>query len=308
MKKTAILTIMVIAIAFALVSCKMSGKSTKQPGQINNEPISHQRGGTINPAPNPAPAERTAKNNVMLEKVNVGGMKESDITAAIRQVASQTDVQPADAKLSPDTWEVASVEKSGKKVNVEETLNNVLNAAEGETVKLAVQPIAPGVTADGLKQNIVERAVYSTPVLDKSDGRVKNIELASSKINGKKLAPGEEFSFNRTVGKRTEEKGYEEAPIIIKTPEGYDKGNGVGGGICQISTTIYNAVEKAGLEVTERHEHSKDVGYVPPGKDATVSYGGVDFKFKNTRPYPVMLRVGLVKGNLRVRILENRNF
>ena len=81
----------------------------------------------------------------------------------------------------------------------------------------------------------------------------------------------------------------------------------MGGGVCQLSTTMFNAVEECGLEVTERHTHSSEVTYVPEGEDAAVSYGSIDFKFKNTRQYPIMLKVYVESNTLVVKILENRN-
>lgn len=144
----------------------------------------------------------------------------------------------------------------------------------------------------------------STPMLNRTEARLNNIDIASEKLNNKVVSPGEEFSFNAVVGRRTEEKGYEEAPIIIKTEDGPKNDYGVGGGICQISTTLYNAVEKAKLEVTERHVHSKNIGYVPKGDDATVSYGTADFKFVNNRQNPVVIRIYRRKKSFTVKLYE----
>lgn len=250
--------------------------------------------------------EKTAKKGVQLEDRDVGGLKETQLREIIREEAKKIDKEAKDARVDEQTWEVHS-EVTGRKVNVEKTLESILAAEEGENVKLYVEKIKPKVLAAQLEANIVEIADYSSPLLNKGESRVNNIELAASRINYKKLDPGEEFSFNRTVGKRTEAKGYEEAPIIIRTEDGPKKGYGVGGGVCQLSSTIYNAVEECGLEVTERHLHSIDVGYVPEGEDATVAYGEVDFRFKNTRNHPIMLRVYVTDERVTVRILENRN-
>ena len=126
-------------------------------------------------------------------------------------------------------------------------------------------------------QNIY--GTYSTNITDKTPERLNNINLGTQKLNGAKVNSGEEFSFNNYIGPRTKEAGYEEAIIF----DGHgNKTDGYGGGICQISSTLYNAVLNAGLPVTERHEHSREVPYIEAGKDATVSYGSEDFKFKNT--------------------------
>lgn len=123
--------------------------------------------------------------------------------------------------------------------------------------------------------------------------RGENIKLAVAKINGKILVPGELFSFNETVGPRTEAGGY-------KTAHTYSGGkvvDGIGGGICQVSSTLYGAVLKSDLEVIERRNHMFTVGYVPYGQDATVSYGTTDFRFINSTNWPVKIEAGVIKDN-----------
>lgn len=115
--------------------------------------------------------------------------------------------------------------------------------------------------------------------------RTTNLQLAVNKINGVVLMPGETFSYNKTLGKRTAEAGYKDAA-------GYSGGKVVqmiGGGICQISSTLYDAVVYANLEIVERHNHAFLTSYVGAGKDATVVYGSLDFQFKNTREYPIKI-------------------
>ena len=124
-----------------------------------------------------------------------------------------------------------------------------------------------------------ELATFSTKILVKESGRQHNLHLTCDTLNGTRIEPGETFSFCKTVGKATKEKGYEEADV-------YDsEGNvtkGLGGGNCQISSTLYNAVLAVpDLEVVERHEHSRKVTYVEKGKDAAVAYGSYDLKFRN---------------------------
>ena len=119
---------------------------------------------------------------------------------------------------------------------------------------------------------------YSTEFDSTMVNRTENILLSAKALDGIRLAPGERFSFNEIVGKRTTEAGYKEAPII----SGDTFIPGIGGGVCQVSTTLYNAVVLADLEILERHHHSLPVDYVPPGQDATVSYPSLDFKFRNT--------------------------
>jgi vancomycin resistance protein YoaR len=126
-------------------------------------------------------------------------------------------------------------------------------------------------------------------------------------LNNAKVLQGEVFSFNDYLGKRTKEKGYEKAPIIVKTETGAKKADGVGGGICQLSSTLYKAAKEAGLEIIERHSHSKKVGYLPLGEDASVSFGYFDLKFKNNKNIPIMIKVAIDNDKLTVRILGNYN-
>ncbi len=181
-----------------------------------------------------------------------------------------------------------------------------MNSAEGEQVSLVVEEIRPSVTADMLEKSVVEIGSFSTRLVDKSEGRVNNIRIASEMVDFEKVRPGEEFSFNGTVGVRSSSMGYEKAPMFIKTEDGAKKAYEFGGGVCQVATTIYNAVLDAGMEVTERHEHSRKVTYVPRGMDASVVYGSMDLKFRNNRQYPVMIRVFVSDEYVTVKFLEYR--
>lgn len=144
-----------------------------------------------------------------------------------------------------------------------------------------------------------ELASFSTKIYDKHKNRINNLELAAKAVNGKVIAPGETFSFNGTVGRRTEEKGYKKAQILV----GKKHVQGLGGGVCQVSTTIYNAAEKAGMQIVERHKHDIEVVYAKNGTDATVSYGDKDMKFKNTKDYSVKIEASVSDGQVFARIL-----
>lgn len=140
------------------------------------------------------------------------------------------------------------------------------------------------------KQNTEEEiSNFSTKVHDKSSGRKTNVDITTSKINGYKLGPGETFSFCEIVGKATPEKGYEKAKVFDAEGNLID---GYGGGNCQVSTTIYNAVKDlSGIEILERHPHNNDVPYIGKGLDAAVSYGSEDLKFKNNNDYSIIIYV-----------------
>ncbi len=158
-------------------------------------------------------------------------------------------------------------------------------AAPEDTNRKNVEPISTP-SPDNTNKML---ASFATKLLDKDKERVKNIKLAAEAINGLTLAPGEVFSFNKTVGPRTEARGFKKALMIVRKK----KVEGYGGGICQVSSTLYNAARDAGLEIVERHQHDKEVGYVELGDDATVSYGSLDLKVKNNKSIPVKLFVSV---------------
>ncbi len=133
---------------------------------------------------------------------------------------------------------------------------------------------------------------FSTRYDASNTNRSTNLRIAAEKINGTVLLPGEVFSYNKTVGKRTVEEGYKDAKIYA------DGGvvDGLAGGICQISSTLYNAVLLANLEIVERRNHSFTTSYVVAGRDATVVWGAIDFQFKNSRSYPIKIEASVKNG------------
>ncbi len=139
---------------------------------------------------------------------------------------------------------------------------------------------------------------YETPILDNSEGRVYNLNLASSKLTGYKVESGEVFSFNNVVGEADEKNGFKKAKVIIQKKAIIDDG----GGVCQVSSTLYNSALIAGMEIIERHSHSRDVGYIDEGKDAAISYGEFDLKFKNTKPFPVKIEAYIKDGHMVVKL------
>ena len=128
--------------------------------------------------------------------------------------------------------------------------------------------------------------------------RATNIALAASAINGAVIKPGEVFSFNNAVGSTTADKGYKKAKIFVN---GREK-EGFGGGICQVSSTLFNAAQEAGMEIVERHPHSKEVKYVAKGHDAAVTPGSIDFKFKNIKDYSVQIEANATDREISVGI------
>ena len=133
---------------------------------------------------------------------------------------------------------------------------------------------------------------YYTLLINSPAPRTNNVLLASQAVNDTILQPGEVFSFNKVVGVRNTAKGYQSAPIFV----GKKVVPGVGGGICQASSTIYNAALNTGLQVLERHPHSLPVAYVPSAHDATVNWNGADLKIKNSKDYPLKITCMIIKN------------
>ncbi|WP_080838232.1 VanW family protein [Cohnella massiliensis] len=142
---------------------------------------------------------------------------------------------------------------------------------------------------------------YVTYFNSRNKNRSHNIGLASKAINNTVVFPGETFSFNRAVGIRTISRGYLPAPIIVRG----ELSEGIGGGICQVSSTLFNAIDRAGLTIVKRYSHSRNVPYVPPGRDATVSWGGPDFVFLNPYNQPVLIRTFTGGGRVFVTVYSS---
>lgn len=166
------------------------------------------------------------------------------------------------------------------------------------SVNLHIALDTPEVTTAELEQVDTQLATYTTRFPAWRKDRTHNVKLAAAAINGRLLRPGEIFSYNQVVGPRLKKTGYKEAQI-------YSRGEiipGVGGGICQVSSTVYNAALLANLEIIERSNHSMPVPYVPLGRDATVAYGIRDLKFKNITSAPVYIATRIEENRLTVDV------
>ncbi len=147
----------------------------------------------------------------------------------------------------------------------------------------------------------VEIASFSTKIYTKDSDRQNNISIACSILNDTIVEKKSEFSFCNTVGKATSSKGYEKADVF----QNGEVVQALGGGMCQISTTLYNAVlSTPETEVTERHEHSNYVPYIDDGKDAAVAYGSYDFKFKNNNDFDLKIKADNTEDNVNIKILK----
>lgn len=184
-----------------------------------------------------------------------------------------------------------------------EAAKEKLNAqtAEGSSIEIPLNLTYPKLSAEELQKTLFKDTISSfTTKYNQGDSeRSENIRLAAGSINDVVLAPGDVFSYNQVVGERSADRGYKMAHVYVGTRIT----EGLGGGICQVSTTLYNAVLFADLQVVSRRNHNMTVKYVPPGRDATVSYGSTDFQFKNNYKNPIKILVTPGRGRLSVEIL-----
>lgn len=169
-------------------------------------------------------------------------------------------------------------------------------------IELPKMVVHPKVDSEILSDIRVKQiGAYVTYYNKRNKERSNNISLATMALDNHVVFPGEVFSFNEVVGERTLEKGYLPAPVIVKG-ELYE---GIGGGICQVSSTLFNAVDKAGVKMIQRYSHSRRVPYVPPGRDATVSWYGPDFTFKNIHNQPILIRAKAHEGQVYIAVYSS---
>ena len=169
----------------------------------------------------------------------------------------------------------------------------MVEAAEGP-VSVPILTIDPDVTVDSLQASLFRDVLgtATTSLATSSSARTTNVKLAADFCNNTVLLPGEVFSYNETVGPRTEARGFKKASVYV----GSTVQEGLGGGICQTSSTLYMATVFADLEIVERRNHSRDVLYTPDGQDATVVWGSTDYRFRNNTEYPIRI-VAAVTGS-----------
>lgn len=205
-------------------------------------------------------------------------------------------IAPRDASVDMQTFEPIPG-AYGYSFNLEAAQKLVDDAEYGEIIRIPMEYIAPEV----LDETILFRDVIGegrTPHSN-NQNRTTNLRLACEALNGKVLNPGETLSFNETLGQRTSAKGYKEAPSYANG----DVVDSLGGGICQVSSTLYYATLLADLDIVARTNHSYPSSYIDYGLDATVSWGGPDFKFRNSTNYPIRIEAFVEGGYVNVRIL-----
>ncbi|MGL5512692.1 MAG: VanW family protein [Sporomusa sp.] len=233
---------------------------------------------------------------------------EGKLDAIIVQLQESVNLPPRNATLSLQTGVIVP-EVEGYEIDIaalKELILATVDKAEGRFITLPVRPVYPEFTAGDLAESGIKElvAIYTSVFNIEDDNRTTNVKLSAQKINGKLLFPGQIFSFNDTVGPREKSHGFKEAMEIING----EFVPGIGGGVCQVSSTLYNTVLLAGLSIVERTNHSKPLSYVPLGRDATVADNALDFKFANNGSAPVMIVAETVGNKLNIGIFGQRIF
>ena len=232
-------------------------------------------------------------------EINIPVKEQKAADIDLDAIYAEVYATPKDAYIVEEPFQVV-VDEDGIDfaITMDEAKAMLTEVKDEYIIPLKVTKAAVKVADLGSKAFPDRLSTFSTRYDAGNISRTTNLALASKKINGYVLQPGEEFSYNKVVGKRTVENGYQEAAI-------YANGgvvNGLGGGICQITSTLYNAVLLSNLEITERHNHSFVTTYSDPSRDATVVYGALDFKFKNSRKYPIKITSSVSGGVATISI------
>jgi vancomycin resistance protein YoaR len=226
-------------------------------------------------------------------------LDQDEILPQLQKLSQVTDWEGKPAHLSYENGEL-SVEEgiSGSKLNIEESWNALLNSVDNRQVSLVVDSIDVHPTTSELQQVNEKLGDYTTYFNPDLRERVNNVKLAAKALDGLIIPPGGEFSFNETVGKRDRQTGYLPSIVFVDNKLVLDDG----GGICQDSSTLYQAVRQANLRILEKNSHSLPVYYVPVGQDATVAYGLLDFRFKNNTQGYLFISARTGTNWLRIRI------
>lgn len=226
---------------------------------------------------------------------------------SIEGLTDTVNQDPVDAEVSLHGNDVnVTPGQTGRSLDVDasvEKLTKLLVDPKLERAALVVKTREPAITQDMLAHLETVLSSYSTPFNPGKVDRTHNLRLAMGFINKTVLKPGEEFSMNSIVGPRVSEKGYKDAPIFLS---GEVKPS-TGGGVCQVATTLYNAALFANLKMLERHHHSRPVDYAPVGRDATVYYGQLDLRFRNSLQHPILI-IGYIEGSrLYAKIIGSKS-
>ena len=223
-------------------------------------------------------------------------------TGYFQRLAHGVGRPPRDASFRVlDSGRVAVVpSRAGRVIDVPATREHILSAALSparRSARVMVMSMAANrSTAEAKAMGITSRVSRYETIYGGDPNRIHNVQLVARLIDGKVIAPGATFSFNQATGARTADKGFLEAPVIING----EVTTGLGGGVCQVSTTVFNAAYEAGLKITDRTNHALYISHYPQGRDATVDYPDVDLRFVNDTPRWLLLRTFVGSSSLVV--------
>mgnify|MGYP001219766415 CR=1 FL=1 len=230
-------------------------------------------------------------------KVELGISYDKDkIKDIVDAISMEINVEPRDAQININDGNIEIInEVVGREVQKDRLIDKIEKSIyKLDVIQIPVESIIPKVTGDLLSRINGIIGEFSTSFKGSSKNRIENIRLSANAIKGTLLMPGEAISFNEITGPREQKFGYKEANVIINgefTP-------GIGGGVCQTSTTLYNALLLADVTILERSPHSIPPNYVNFGKDAAVAYGYLDLKFRNDFDYPIYIDAEIVGDRL----------
>ncbi|MBM7855028.1 vancomycin resistance protein YoaR [Desulfohalotomaculum tongense] len=227
------------------------------------------------------------------------------LTAVVERLAGHLNVPAKSAAFAIDDNDrvIITPSQNGQCIDMKQLklkLEQELLVKEQINLPLTIREVAPEYTTEDIQEMGITGLLssYTTAFDPALVNRAYNIRVAANALDGLLVVPGEEVSFNEVVGPRSSEAGYKEAGVIVDN----EMVKGLGGGVCQVSTTLYNAVLLADIEVVERKNHSLPVSYVPIGRDATVVYGAVDLKFQNNTGRCLYFKTEVSSGQITVKI------
>lgn len=233
------------------------------------------------------------------DSVEISLSKGSPEAVNLDEVYKEVHKEAKDAYFTKNPYAVYPSEKGVDfAISMSQAKKKVAEADKECTIPL--KTLYPKVTTNMIGKEAFPNLLgeFSTHYPASNVNRTTNLKLAAKKINGTVLLPGETFSYNKVVGERTISAGYKEAPIYVNG----QVVDGLGGGVCQISTTLYNACLFANLKIKEAYYHQFVPSYVGPGRDATVAYGSKDFKFINSRKYAIKIECSVSGGIAKFKI------
>ena len=234
------------------------------------------------------------------------------LSKQVRELAREIIVEPRDATFRVNSDDTISIldAKDGIEVDLDRLEKDINMAFLGtglkQEVNLTLVPVAPSRSTAFVESMGVDGllASYTTSFDPSKTSRSYNVSVAARAFDELLILPGHEVSFNNVVGPRSTEAGYKNAPVIINN----EFVDGPGGGVCQVSTTLYNCILLANLDIIERSSHSLPVSYVPIGRDATVVYDAIDMQFRNNTDSYLYIKSYISGGQLTIKIYGNTNF